>query len=121
MEITSEPAAGGITIVRLAGDMRLSSEQRFADRLRDVVGAAIIAGSRKVILSLTDVSRIDSRGIGAIARCEASAITQRAEILLVMVPGSVQDALVRLNFIQVCSVYPTEAAALEAASAASPS
>jgi len=116
MEIITESGPTGIAIVRLAGDMRLSAEQRFADQLRDAVGAAIMAGGKKVILSLVDVTRIDSRGIGAIARCEASAITQRTEILLVMVPGSVQDALVRLNFIQVCRVYPTEAAALEAAS-----
>jgi len=114
MQITTEETAEGVTIVRLVGDMRLSSEQKIADRLRDVVGVAISLGRRQVILSMADVTKIDSRGIGAIARCEAAAITQRAEILLVMGPGPVLDSLVRINFIQVCRVFPDEAAALEA-------
>lgn len=114
MEIITEETESGVTIVRLVGDMRFASEQRFADRLRDVVGVAISMGRRQVILSLAEVTRIDSRGIGAIARCEAAAITQRAEILLVMGPGQVLDSLVRINFVQVCKVYPDEAAALEA-------
>ena len=114
MQITTEETPAGITIVRLVGDMRLSSEQRIADRLRDVVGMAISMGRRQVVLSLAEVSKIDSRGIGAIARCEAAAITQRAEMLLVMGPGPVLDSLVRINFIQVCRVYPDEASALEA-------
>ena len=114
MQISSEETPAGVTIVRLVGDMRLSSEQRVADRLRDVVGMAISMGRRQVILSLAEVTRIDSRGIGAIARCEAAAITQRAEILLVIGPGQVLDSLVRINFIQVCRVFPDESSALEA-------
>lgn len=114
MEISTEETDAGVTIVRLAGDMRLASEQRYADRLRDVIGVAISMGPRQVILSLAQVTKIDSRGIGAIARCEAAAITQRAEILLVMGPGPVLDSLVRINFVQVCRVYPDEAAALAA-------
>jgi anti-sigma B factor antagonist len=113
MQITTEETPDGVTIVRLAGDMSLFAHQGVADRLRDVVGVAISLGRRQVILSLADVTRIDSRGIGAIARCEAAAITQRAEILLVLGPGQVMDSLVRLNFIQVCQVFPDEASALQ--------
>ena len=110
MQMTVD-TSGEIPVVRLTGDLRLWGKQGLSDQIRDAILSLMASGRKRVILNLTGVERIDSRGIGCLARCHATAITQRADLRLVLTPGVVLDTLTQLNFVRMCPVYPDEAAA----------
>src|SRR5258706_9479501 len=92
--------------------MRLWGKQDEADRLREKLHSLTTSGHKRLLLNMSNVERIDSRGIGCLARCHATAITSDVEITLVMGPGTVLDALKQLNFVRMYPVYPDEASAL---------
>lgn len=100
-------------IVRISGDMRLWGKQGFSDQIRESLHRLMDSGKKKVVLSLAQVTRIDSRGIGCLARCHATAITLNADLALVLAKGQVLDSLNQLNFVRLCPIYLDEAAALE--------
>ncbi len=105
---------GEICIVRVEGDLRLWGKQGLSDHVRDTLHSLMAAGKKRVILNLSGVTRIDSRGVGCLARCHATSITQGADLRLVLDPGMILDTLTQLNFVRVCPVYPDEAAAAAA-------
>jgi anti-anti-sigma factor len=112
----------GSPIVRVVGDMRLWGKQEVSDQIRDTLHNLMLRGQRRIVVNMTGVTRIDSRGIGCLARCHATAITSNSEIALVLQPGMVLDVLRQVNFIRLYPVFPTEEAALAAqgASASKP-
>jgi anti-anti-sigma regulatory factor len=116
MEIATDLSAG-IPVVRVTGDMRLWGKQGLSDQFRETLHALMIGGARRVILNLSGVARIDSRGIGCLARCHATAITSNSEISLVLGPGFVLETLKQLNFIRLYPIYSDEATALTSVAA----
>ena len=100
-------------IVRISGDMRLWGKQGFADQIREAIHSLMHAGKKKIVLSLSQVTRIDSRGIGCLARCHATAITLNADLALVLGKGQVLDSLNQLNFVRLCPIYLDENAAID--------
>ena len=116
MQVTVD-TSGEFPVVRVEGDLRMWGKQGLSDQLRETVLSLMMAGKKRVILNLCGVTRIDSRGVGCLARCHATSITQRADLRLVLGPGMVLDTLNQLNFVRMCPVYADEAAA----TAASPS
>lgn len=116
MEIDVDLSAG-VPVVRLNGDMRLWGKQDEADQIREKLHSLMVAGHKRLVLNMSSVLRIDSRGIGCLARCHATAITSNVEIILVMGPGFVLDTLKQLNFVRLYPVYPDEATALKLAKA----
>ena len=111
MEISVDKS-GAFPVVRILGDMRLWGKQGFADQVREALHSLMHAGNKKIVLSLAQVTRIDSRGIGCLARCHATSITHGSEISLVLSPGVVQETLKQLNFVRLYPIFPDEAAAL---------
>jgi anti-anti-sigma regulatory factor len=111
MDISTDLSAG-VPVVRIVGDMRLWGKQGLADMVRETLHDLMAGGARRVILNLSGVPRIDSRGIGCLARCHATAITSNSEISLVLGPGFVLEALKQLNFIRLYPIYSDEATAL---------
>ena len=116
MDISTDLSAG-IPVVRIAGDMRLWGKQGLSDEIRETLHTLMIGGANRVILNLIGVARIDSRGIGCLARCHATAITSNSEISLVLGPGFVLETLKQLNFIRLYPIYRDEATALAQAKA----
>ena len=119
MDISTDLSAG-IPVVRITGDMRLWGKQGLADIVRETLHDLMAGGARRVILNLSGVPRIDSRGIGCLARCHATAITSNSEISLVLGPGFVLETLKQLNFIRLYPIYSDEATALAQVKAADP-
>lgn len=119
VEITTDLAAG-IPVVRLVGDMRLWAKQDLSDQIRETMHALMAGGCKRIILNLTGVTRIDSRGIGCLARCHATAITTNSEISIVVQPGFVYDVLKQMNFISLYPIFGDEATALAQAKTAQP-
>jgi anti-anti-sigma factor len=112
MEISVDKS-GAFPVVRILGDMRLWGKQGFADQVREALHSLMHAGNKKIVLSLAQVTRIDSRGIGCLARCHATAITQKADLALVLSKGQVLDSLTQLNFVRLCPIYMDESSAIQ--------
>ena len=104
--------SSGVPVVRLQGDMRFWNRQAESDQVREALHALMAAGHKRLLLNLCAVTRIDSRGIGCLARCHATAITSGAEISLITAPGIVLDTLKQLNFVRLYPIYSDEASAL---------
>ena len=111
MELTVDLAAA-VPIVRITGDMRLWGKQELSDHIRESLHALMAQKHTRIVVSLAGVTRIDSRGIGCLARCHATAIINNTDISLVVKPGQVLDALRQLNFVRLYPVFPDEATAL---------
>ena len=117
MEITVDTSTA-VPVVRLSGDMRLWGKQGLSERVRETVYSLMSQGNQKVILNMVGVTKIDSRGIGCLARCQATAITQKSEIYLVLGKGIVHEALTQMSFVRVCPTFPSDEEAFAAAQAA---
>ena len=101
----------GVSVVRLKGDMRLWGKQGLADTIRDPVHSLVAAGKKQLIFNLSGISRIDSRGIGCLARCFATAGKRDADLRLVAAPGLVLKTLTRLGFRRMWGAFPDEGSA----------
>ena len=108
----------GVPVIRITGDMRLWGKQEVADEIRESLHSLMVAGHKRIVVNLCGVRRIDSRGIGCLARIHATAITKSAEISLVLAPGQVMDALQQLNFVKLYPIFADEASATAKAKAA---
>ena len=113
MQVTVDTSAA-IPVVRISGDMRLWGKQGAADQVRETLHSLMASGKKQVVLSLAQVTRIDSRGIGCLARCHATAITQKADLRLVLAKGQVLESLTQLNFVKLCPLFMDEASAVAA-------
>ena len=102
----------GVPVVRITGDMRLWGKQEVADEIRESLHSLMVAGHKRIVINMAGVTRIDSRGIGCLARIHATAITKNADISLVLAAGQVMDSLRQLNFVKLYPIYLEEAAAL---------
>jgi len=113
MEISLGDCAG-VAVLRLRGDLRLWGQQGMIEQVRDRLHSLIAQGHKRLILNLSQVTHIDSRGIGCVARCVATAADQGAQMHLVVVPGLILDTLVKLKFTAILSTHPDEKTAAEA-------
>jgi anti-anti-sigma factor len=118
MELSVDLGAG-VPVIRITGDMRLWGKQEVADEIRESLYSLMVAGHKRIVVNLSSVRRIDSRGIGCLARIHATAITKNAEISLVLAAGQVMDALQQLNFVKLYPIFADEPAALARAKGAS--
>jgi len=84
--------------------MSLWGKQGAADQLRDAVCGLMTDGKRQVVAEhgRSDANR--QRGIGCLARCQATAITQNTDIFMVLTNGVVLDALTQLNSLRSASL-----------------
>lgn len=94
--------------------MRLWGQQGIFDQIRDQLHSLIGEGHKQLIVNLSQVAHIDSRGIGCLARCCATAADVGAQLNLVVAPGLVLDTLVKLKFTVILSTHPDEPSAAEA-------
>ena len=74
---------GPFAVVHLRGDLRLWGKQGMADNIRKTVLEAV-KSNLVVLINLTEAHTVDSRGIGCLARCLASAVAQGGELRLVV-------------------------------------
>jgi len=110
MELTVDKCEG-IPVVCLAGDMRLSNQEGFCDQVRGTLVFLITSGWKQLILDLSAVTQMDSRALGCLVRWVATVMTLEADLRLVTGSGLVLETLSRFKLLELCQVFPDEAAA----------
>ena len=99
----------GVAVVAIEGRIVLGEE---SNALREKVKTMLASGQKKVVLNMTNVSYIDSSGLGTLVASHTSARAQGANLRLANLGSKFQEILQVTKLVTVFEVYPTEAAAI---------
>ncbi len=102
--------ADGVTVVHCSGRIVFGDE---ASALRNEL-KKVLASSKKIVLNLSDVSYIDSGGLGTLVGVYSSARAAGADIKLSGLGQRVRDVLQITKLVTVFEVYDSEQKALAA-------
>jgi anti-sigma B factor antagonist len=98
-----------VAVIGLEGRIVLGEE---SNALREKVKGLLAAGQKKVVLNMTDVTYIDSAGLGALVAAHHSARTQGASLKLSNLGSKFKEILQVTKLLTVFDVYDSEAAAV---------
>lgn len=82
--------------------------------LRDAVGAALTAGSRKLLINLEGVTTIDSSGIGELVAAYTTVTNRGGKLKLLKLSPKVNDILQVTQLVTVFDIFDDEAEAVKA-------
>lgn len=99
----------GVSVVGLHGRIVLGEE---SEALRGAVKGLVAAGKKKVVLNMTDVTYIDSAGLGILVAAYVSAKTQGASVRLCALGHKFHEVLQLTRLLTIFDVYDTPAAAI---------
>jgi anti-sigma B factor antagonist len=101
---------GGVSVVGLIGRIVLGEE---SGALREAVKGLMAAGKKKVVLNMSNVTYIDSAGLGILVAAYVSAKTQGAMIRLCALGNKFREVLQITRLLTIFEVYDTPAAAID--------
>lgn len=81
--------------------------------LREAVQEALDAGAKKILINLSNVSTVDSSGIGEMVSAYTTVTNRGGQLKLVGLPPKVQDILQITQLITVFDVFDTEDEAID--------
>jgi anti-sigma B factor antagonist len=99
----------GVSVVALSGRIVLGEESSV---LRDTVKKLVDSGKKKVVLDMSDVSYIDSAGLGMLVASYVSAKTQGAQVRLCALGQKFHEVLQITRLLTIFDVYDTQAQAI---------
>ena len=98
---------GDVAVIDLSGRMILGEDSKM---LRDAILGLILEGERKIVLNLTEVSQVDSAGLGEMCAACANVTNAGGEVRLVT-PVRIHDQMEVTKLSTLFADYPDEAAA----------
>ena len=99
---------GDITIVELKGKITIGVGDL---QMREAIHAVLNEGARKLVVDMSQVTTIDSSGVGELVGCFTTATHKGAKMKLMNLPAKISDVLTVTQLITVFDVYPNEAEA----------
>jgi len=102
--------ADGISVVGLNGRIVLGEE---SNALRETVKGLIAEGKKKVVLDMSNVTYIDSAGLGILVAAYVSAKAQGVLIKLCALGHKFREVLQITKLLTIFEVYDTQAAAID--------
>ncbi len=101
--------SGDVVIVDLKGKLTLGLGDQI---LRDTIDELLAENRRKILLNLSEVSFIDSAGVGELVAGLRTARRFGASLKLLQAGERVQQTLFTARLLPIFELYPTEAEAL---------
>ena len=92
----------GVIIFDLAGKLMIGSGDV---ELRETLNRALEEGSRRIVLNLKKLKRVDSSGLGELVSAHASAKTQEGDLKLANLQPSVSDVMGTTQLYAVFDIY----------------
>jgi anti-sigma B factor antagonist len=102
---------GGVTVLALAGRVTLGEE---SSQLRSKIKELLTQGKKRLVLDLSQVSYVDSAGLGTLVAAYTSARNEGGEIRLAGVTKNFGELLNITKLVTIFSVYDTVEDALKA-------
>jgi len=99
----------GVGVVELAGRIVLGEE---SSAMREQIKSMLAGGQKKIVLNLSNVTYIDSAGLGALVAAHHSARSQGAALKLAHLGAKFQEILQVTKLLTVFEVHDSEAAAV---------
>lgn len=99
----------GVSVVALEGRIVLGEE---SNALREKVKGLLAGGKKNIVLNMSNVTYIDSAGLGTLVASHHSARTQGASLKLSNLGQKFQEVLQVTKLLTVFEVYDSEAAAV---------
>lgn len=99
----------GVTVVAMDGRIVLGEE---SNSLREKVKSLLAEGKKKIVLNMSNVTFIDSAGLGTLVATHHSAKTQGATMKLCHLGAKFQEVLQITKLLTVFDVSNNEAAAI---------
>jgi anti-sigma B factor antagonist len=99
----------GVAVVGLEGRIVLGEE---SNALREQVKSMLASGRNRIVLNMSDVTYIDSAGLGALVAAHHSATTQGASLKLSNLGTKFREILQVTRLLTVFDVYDSESAAV---------
>src|SRR6201992_524898 len=99
----------GVSIISYNGRIVLGTESA---ALRERVKSLLVEDRKKIVLNMSDVTYIDSSGLGMLVGLHVSARGQSAELHLSNLGGKFKDVLQLTRLFTVFNVYSTEVEAI---------
>jgi anti-sigma B factor antagonist len=100
----------GVSVVGLNGRIVLGEESGL---LREAVKGLITAGKKKIVLNMSNVTYVDSAGLGILVAAYVSAQAQGASIRLCALGHKFREVLQITRLVTIFEVFDTPAAAIE--------
>lgn len=100
----------GVSVVALTGRIILGEE---SGALRDAVRGLMTAGKLKIVLDMSEVTYIDSAGLGILVACYVSAKKQGGLMRLCALGNKFREVLQLTRLVTIFDVYDTPDAAIE--------
>ncbi|HKR66603.1 MAG TPA: STAS domain-containing protein [Thermoanaerobaculia bacterium] len=104
MKATSR-SADGVEIISLQGKITIGSGDT---QLREVINNAVNAGKTKILLDLSQVTTIDSSGIGELVGSYTTVTNRGGKLKLLHLPAKLNELLHVTQLITVFEVYEDE-------------
>ena len=104
-----ERSAGRVTIVEVSGRVTLGES---ADAVEEKLQEIVARGAQQVLLDLSGVEVLDSRGIRALVRAYISMQKRQGQLKLMMLSPRIRQVLQITRLLNVFEVYDDEATAL---------
>jgi anti-sigma B factor antagonist len=108
---------GDISIVTVTGDITLNKGGDVL--LKDKVQSLLQQGQKKILIDLSEVSYVDSAGLGQIVQAYATTANRGGSLKLLGVSKRLRDLLVVTKLLTVFDTYDTEADAVASFAGAS--
>ena len=100
----SERRAGSVTIVHVQGRLMYERDDELDERLKNLVES----GQTKILLECSNVTAIDSSGIGAVAKGLNRAVRAGGSLKLLNPSPRMREALVLVGLQQVLETFTDE-------------
>ena len=100
----------GVTVLEIEGRIVLGEE---SNSFREKVKTLLAAGKKKIVLNLSNVSYIDSAGLGTLVATFHSARSQGATLKLANLGQKFKEVLQVTKLMTVFDTYENEAAAVQ--------
>ena len=108
MDLQLSAQAGQVcTVVRVAGELDMDTSPQLEDFLQEVVDG----GARQVVLDYTDVTFMDSSGLGVLVTWVKTLQNRGGRLCVAAVPRQVRDVLMLSAVDRVVDVYDSVVAA----------
>lgn len=102
--------AGNVAIVKVTGDITLNKGGNVL--LKDKVQSLIQQGHKNLLIDLSDVSYVDSAGLGELVQAYATTKSRGGVLKLLNVTKRLRDLLVVTKLLTVFDTFDNEAGAL---------
>lgn len=102
---------GEVAVIELEGRLSLGEP---VEEFRQLWNEALASGVRQLVVNLSDVTMMDSSGIGTMIRCHSAVMQQGGKLRLVNPNSTVRQAFKITRLDNVFEFHDTEESALEA-------